>query len=165
MKKRTKYILLVLLGILLILAGFEGFAEKEFINSILAEVTGVFFIILGTIMIKKWKGKEKEEPKKEFKKEKKEYERIEFKRKCSVCGKVWHSLNEREAELQGEIKKSKGALKIAGWGMLVGDWSSVGSAEQSKRNVLELEKELDRLKSCPKCNSHNYTEKKQKLNS
>ena len=91
--------------------------------------------------------------------EKKELEKVEYKRKCKACGKVWHSLKKRELELEQEIKKAQDATKTAGWGMLAGSWSALGASEQAERNLQATKKELDKLKSCPKCGSHSYTEK------
>jgi len=98
--------------------------------------------------------------KKEFKEEQ---EKIEYKRECNSCSKVWYSLKKREHEIEQKIKTTKGAIKTAGWGMLAGSWSALGSAEQSQRNLQELEKEIDRLKSCPDCGSHSYKEQENKL--
>jgi len=43
--------------------------------------------------------------------------------------------------------------------MLAGNWSALGASEQAKRNIQALEEKLDKLRSCPKCGAHSYTEK------
>ena len=88
---------------------------------------------------------------------------IEFKRKCKECGKVWHSLKSREDKIANDIKKEQGALKTAACGMCGGSYSAGGMAEQAKRNISALEAELERLKICPNCSSHNYEETEIKL--
>ena len=75
----------------------------------------------------------------------------EYKRKCNECGKIWHSLASREEEIQKDIKfNSRGQLFTA--------FIDPASATQSKRNVESQIELLDKLKRCPNCSSHNYTE-------
>ena len=76
----------------------------------------------------------------------------EFKRKCNECGKVWHSLAEREKE----IESAKGVAAL-------GQMSNAclccsGAALQAQRNVGASQDSLDKLRRCPECGSQNYSE-------
>ena len=82
----------------------------------------------------------------------------EYKRKCKECGKVWHSLQSRELQIQQQINSANRASTTAACGMCAGHWSALGASEQAKRNLAAAQSELDRLRICPKCGSHNYTE-------
>lgn len=76
----------------------------------------------------------------------------EFKRKCNECGKVWHSLAEREKEI--ERSKSVAALNQ----MSNACSCRSGAALQAQRNVGASQDSLDKLRRCPECGSQNYTE-------
>lgn len=75
---------------------------------------------------------------------------MEYKRKCKECGKVWHSLENREKEIGKNINTNA-------WNVC-GNMCNAGAQLQAKRNIEASETELDRLKKCPNCQSHNYTE-------
>lgn len=93
---------------------------------------------------------------------KKEIQKIgkvrEYRRTCRECGKVWHSLKSREKKIQGDIKSAESAKRLSGCGMCAGSWSALGAAEQAKRNIAAHQTELERLRECPNCGSHNYKE-------
>ena len=76
----------------------------------------------------------------------------EYKRKCNQCKKVWHSLESREKELEGG--KSTAALNQASNACTCNS----GSALQAQRNVGAYQDSLNKLRSCPKCGSQDYTE-------
>jgi transcription elongation factor Elf1 len=68
---------------------------------------------------------------------------------CRACGKVWHSLIEREQKLskQDTCGMCGSAMETSG-----------AELQQSKRNEAARESELSRLKRCPECGSANYSE-------
>lgn len=77
----------------------------------------------------------------------------EYKRTCNSCGKVWHSLAEREAKLNPHSnccdQDTLGECNTCG----------TNSAQaQYRRNIQSREDNLSILKQCPVCNSTNYTE-------
>jgi len=74
----------------------------------------------------------------------------EYQRTCLVCGKVWHSLVNREASL---INNSilDGCLGVA-------NCCNPIVLLLSSSNVNTYDSELARLKSCPECRSTNYAE-------
>jgi hypothetical protein len=74
----------------------------------------------------------------------------EYKRKCNECGKVWHSLEGREKEVQKNIKNN--AFSQCAF------CGNPGAQLQAKRNVEAGQSELERLKKCPNCGSMNYNE-------
>lgn len=76
----------------------------------------------------------------------------EYKRKCKECGKIWHSLSSREMEI--ESTKRVAALNQASNACTCNS----GAALQAQRNVSSSQDTLDKLRSCPKCGSHNYAE-------
>ena len=77
----------------------------------------------------------------------------ENKRVCNECGKVWHSLVEREAKLNPHSnccdQDTLGELNTCG---------TNGAQAQYRRNIQSREDSLSILKQCPVCGSHNYTE-------
>ena len=76
----------------------------------------------------------------------------EYKRKCNQCGKVWHSLVDREKQLEEGVKCDaciQTSTALSG---------NLGSATQSKRNVAAGQNSLESLRKCPKCGSQNYKE-------
>ena len=75
----------------------------------------------------------------------------EFKRKCNQCGKVWHSLEAREKEIESSVKTN--SL------MQATQCCNAGAQLQAKRNADASVSELDKLKSCPNCGSKDYEEK------
>ena len=74
----------------------------------------------------------------------------EYKRKCNECGKVWHSLESRERQINKNIGSN--AFSQAAF------CGNPGAQLQAKRNVEAAQTELERLKKCPECGSMNYTE-------
>lgn len=75
----------------------------------------------------------------------------EYRRKCQMCGKVWHSLVQREAQ----IHSSQKAHACAAIGNCCGP---SGAQLQASRNLDANTSELTRLRQCPSCGSANYTE-------
>ena len=73
----------------------------------------------------------------------------EYKRICNECGKVWHSLADREKQ-----------LKINLVGDLCGVCGTCGSPHQAQysRNFDANDSSLVQIKKCPQCGSGNYTE-------
>ena len=84
----------------------------------------------------------------------------EYERTCQHCGTVWHSLKSRETDiklsaLQGTLGSCQGSLQqCQTCGMCGGTRQATG-----QRNRDANVSELNRLKSCPRCGSHNYSEK------
>lgn len=106
------------------------------------------------------KGKELEEEckKKHIEEEQKKIEEEkntirEYKRKCNQCGKIWHSLVNREKEIS---RKSFWGSIVSVGTALTGE---LGTSTQSQRNVDAQTEQLDNLKRCPNCGSSDYTEK------
>ena len=94
-------------------------------------------------------GKKKEVDKK---KEPVEITIREYKRTCNECGKVWHSLVEREKQVAiGSFWNA-----IAGVGTAIG--GNYGATGQFSRNSDAQQQELVNLKRCPNCGSSNYKE-------
>lgn len=78
----------------------------------------------------------------------------EYKRTCKQCGKVWHSLADRETKLETEKSSANcNMCLMAGTGN-----ASYDSSLQNQRNVQGLQSELSRLRQCPECLSSNYEE-------
>jgi uncharacterized Zn finger protein len=75
----------------------------------------------------------------------------EYRRKCNSCGKTWHSLVEREKEIERQIKYhgTQGTLACCY------DHSAMA---QQERNQQQSMNDLEKLRSCPECGSKNYTE-------
>lgn len=76
----------------------------------------------------------------------------EFKRKCNECGKVWHSLEAREKNL--EFNKAVSSLNQ----FSSASTCNTNSSLQAQRNSNALKDTLEKLKSCPECGSQNYNE-------
>lgn len=74
----------------------------------------------------------------------------EYKRVCNECGKVWHSLVERENQISEKMK--------IGVCLMCGNTCSGSEFGQHSRNVDANENSLTLLKKCPQCRSSNYTE-------
>jgi len=75
----------------------------------------------------------------------------EYKRVCNECGKIWHSLVEREKIIDPN------ACNLD----TLGEFSSCGpnsASAQYRRNLQALENTLSKLRKCPVCSSTNYTE-------
>lgn len=77
----------------------------------------------------------------------------EYKRACNECGKIWHSLVEREKM----INPSGNCCDLDS----LGEFNTCGtnSAQaQYRRNIQSREDALSKLRKCPNCSSTNYTE-------
>ena len=74
----------------------------------------------------------------------------EYRRTCRTCGKVWHSLLDREAKIRKDIKDNKCAPLI--------HCCNPEVEAQSRRNIAAQDSELSRLQKCPECHSANYHE-------
>lgn len=73
----------------------------------------------------------------------------EYKRVCNECGKVWHSLADREKQLSTNMLCD-----------LCGSFNTCGSPHQAQynRNIDANVDTISKLKKCPQCGSGNYTE-------
>ena len=74
----------------------------------------------------------------------------EFKRVCSQCSKVWHSLIKREKELTTEATLTA----IGG----AGNCCNPAASLQANRNRHAISDTLSQLRKCPECGSAKYTE-------
>jgi hypothetical protein len=74
----------------------------------------------------------------------------EYKRTCKQCKKVWHSLVDREKQIEGNKKVA--ALNQASNACACNS----GAALQAQRNVGADNDSLDKLRKCPKCGSQDY---------
>jgi len=72
----------------------------------------------------------------------------EFRRTCSHCGKVWHSLVSREMQIG--LAQTEAACSTLG--------NCCGSNSQNMRNMSANSDTLAEIRSCPECKSANYTE-------
>ena len=79
------------------------------------------------------------------------YHVAEYKRVCNECGKVWHSLVEREKIIQDKMTSN--------FCLMCGTCNSNDSAfAQHNRNLDANANTLTDLRKCPECGSGNYTE-------
>jgi len=84
----------------------------------------------------------------------------EFRRTCRVCGKVWHSLESREVEIEKKVSDQallQAANGMAGCGTC---GLTLGAAAQHQQARESFEAELLRLRSCPDCMSASYDEQR-----
>lgn len=81
----------------------------------------------------------------------------EYKRKCKECGKVWHVLASREKEINKRIKINFCESGVNECGTC-GTAQGIGNRAQIARNTDQNKTELDKIKQCPNCGSHNYKE-------
>jgi len=88
---------------------------------------------------------------------------IELQRKCNECGKVWHSLVNRELQLQGQLKTGRRQGIATALGTMSGNWFAANAGAQVDRNIAAAQSELDKLRGCPNCGSHNYIQTKKIL--
>jgi hypothetical protein len=85
----------------------------------------------------------------------------EYKRTCYTCEAVWHSLKSREDAIRagassgaGQFGQQDGSARSCSYcGMCGGTVITMGN-----RNANGSKAELDRLRTCPGCGSHNYFE-------
>ena len=75
----------------------------------------------------------------------------EYKRNCNECKKVWHSLADREEQIQKNIQFN--AFQQSA------NCCRPSAGLQAKRNVEANQSDLDNIKKCPNCGSRNYSEK------
>ena len=74
----------------------------------------------------------------------------EYKRKCNQCKKVWHVLEDREKQLESNVRQNN---------CYQGTFCCNPNASlQAKRNVEAGQSDLDELRKCPKCGSSDYKE-------
>ena len=79
--------------------------------------------------------------------------RAEFRRTCRRCGKVWHSLQSREAQVEGGTKYG-----VCGFcGDLAEARESAAPAVREGQRMHSAQ-ELARLRQCPECTSQSYEE-------
>lgn len=74
----------------------------------------------------------------------------EFKRTCNECGKVWHTLAEREKEVEKQMKSNNFQI--------LANCCNPGAQLQAKRNAEAGESDLNNLRKCPNCGSSDYSE-------
>jgi tetratricopeptide (TPR) repeat protein len=79
----------------------------------------------------------------------------EYRRTCGNCGKVWHSLVQREKKIESGIQFDKTFCLC---NTCSGGKSSDAVISQSKRNIDAQSSTLDDLRKCPNCGSINYNE-------
>ncbi|MCX6699522.1 MAG: hypothetical protein NTV68_06295 [Methanomicrobiales archaeon] len=85
----------------------------------------------------------------------------EYKRTCYSCETVWHSLKSREETVKsgasagaGRLGQPEGSARSCSYcGMCGGTVITMGN-----RGGNDMKAELDRLRTCPHCGSHNYFE-------
>jgi hypothetical protein len=85
----------------------------------------------------------------------------EYKRTCYNCETVWHSLKSREDTInagasdgEGRLGQAEGSSRSCSYcGMCGGTVITMGN-----RGAIGSKAELDRLRTCPSCGSHNYFE-------
>ncbi len=85
----------------------------------------------------------------------------EYKRTCYTCETVWHSLKSREEAIKagasadaGQFFQPDGSARSCSYcGMCGGTVITMGNRGPDGDKA-----ELDRLRSCPNCGSHNYFE-------
>jgi hypothetical protein len=85
----------------------------------------------------------------------------EYKRTCYSCETVWHSLKSREDTIkagasdgEGHFGQAEGSARSCSYcGMCGGTVITMGN-----RGANGSKAELDRLRTCPNCGSHNYFE-------
>jgi hypothetical protein len=75
----------------------------------------------------------------------------EYKRVCNGCHKVWHSLVERESELDTKNKSCCNDQDQA-------NEASCCTNAQARRNLQARGDSLSKMRQCPECGSNNYTE-------
>jgi len=74
----------------------------------------------------------------------------EYRRKCNMCGKIWHSLASREKQITKQENCSNCEV--------VANCCNPAAQIQAKRNQQASQSEYDRLRKCPECGSQNYSE-------
>lgn len=115
---------------------------------------GFLYFLITFLYIRK-KGKDKKET--ENKTTKESYDSklqvTEYKRVCKECGKMWHSLVEREKM----INPSGNCCDLD----TLGEFNTCGTNSanaQYRRNIQSREDTLSKLRKCPVCSSSNYIE-------
>ncbi len=77
----------------------------------------------------------------------------EYKRTCNQCGKVWHSLVERETKIDPKMN----CCDQDNLGMC-GTCGTNGAQAQYRRNLQSREDTLAQLRRCPECQSTDFKE-------
>lgn len=72
----------------------------------------------------------------------------EYKRTCNACGKVWHSLASREAELINR--------RVANAAQVAAGCCSPAVGSQGMATATLIDNEMERLKTCPECGSSSH---------
>jgi hypothetical protein len=72
----------------------------------------------------------------------------EIKCKCNQCGNVWHYLEEDEKKLKSQSISNA----MIGCGMCCNPFGALFSNKS-----IDLQREMDKMKKCPKCNSTDVT--------
>ena len=76
----------------------------------------------------------------------------EYKRTCNECGETWHVLASRERK----VKTQKAGNSMQQCGAALSCCFPMAALSQS--NVQDSEDQLEKMRSCPECGSHNYDE-------
>lgn len=76
----------------------------------------------------------------------------EFKRTCNECGEVWHVLASRE----DKVKSDQFSSSLGQVGAAMSCCLPLSALFQN--NAQSAEEQLDKMRSCPECGSHNYEE-------
>lgn len=82
----------------------------------------------------------------------------EYKRTCNQCGKTWHSLVSREAEIEKSLESQQRGVLAGSCAACCGSlaWliptAIMAQSAQSRKDL------LDKLRKCPECSSTNYVE-------
>jgi len=74
----------------------------------------------------------------------------EYRRTCRVCGKIWHSLLDREKVIKNDVKNNQ----CEG----ITTCCNPAARIQVQRNIAAQDSEISRLRTCPVCKSANYSE-------
>jgi len=72
----------------------------------------------------------------------------EIKCKCNQCGSVWHYLEEDEKKLKSQAMSNA----LIGGGMCCNPFGTLFLNKSG-----DLQREMDKMKKCPKCNSTDFT--------
>jgi Zn-finger nucleic acid-binding protein len=88
--------------------------------------------------------------------------KIELKRKCNHCKKIWHVLKSNEEKIEGELK---GATTQQGCSACTGClfWPALFLTNQHASQRKALEKQIHEFRTCPNCRSVNYDEREVKI--
>ena len=82
----------------------------------------------------------------------------EYRRTCNQCGTVWHSLAQRESNLKWYACSEGTSACLDPANVFTCGMCGGPAQRHHNSNVRTEALEIDRLKTCPHCNSKNYTE-------